>query len=105
MTDIAIRFPQTQPATLASTAGSLAAGWRLRGAAVAAAVVLGTAGSTAALRHTDHGVAVSPTTVSAAGSPTVTATLLTAAASSSAAAGFAVTSIAPVAVAALRVLA
>ncbi|MEU8244242.1 hypothetical protein AB0C07_38810 [Actinoplanes missouriensis] len=57
MTDFAIRLPQTQsPAAVAETPIR----WRMRGAAMAAAVVLGTAGSTAVIRSADHGVAVAP---------------------------------------------
>ncbi|MBB2949214.1 hypothetical protein FB565_009019 [Actinoplanes lutulentus] len=93
MTDIAIRLPQTQSSTVAVTPIS----WRLRGAAMAAAFVLGTAGSTAAVRLADHGAAVAPAvtgTGALAGGLAGTGSTTTTA--------FAATSIAPVSAQPLR---
>ncbi|WP_433824843.1 hypothetical protein ACQP2E_22145 [Actinoplanes sp. CA-015351] len=88
MTDIAIRLPQTQSS---STVAVAPISWRLRGAAMAAAFVLGTAGSTAAVRMADHGAAVAPV---------VTGGALAGAGGRSA--GFAATSVAPVSAQPLR---
>ncbi|BAL90010.1 hypothetical protein AMIS_47900 [Actinoplanes missouriensis 431] len=68
MTDFAIRLPQTQSSAVAGTPIR----WRMRGAAMAAAVVLGTAGSTAVTRSADHGVAVAPITTAVPSSPAAT---------------------------------
>ncbi|MEU4561929.1 hypothetical protein AB0F72_26390 [Actinoplanes sp. NPDC023936] len=100
MTDFAIRFPQTQSSAAVAVTPIR---WRMRGAAMAAAVVLGTAGSTAAIRSADHGVAVAPITSAVPSSPVTGVALafgLAAAAGSATAVGPA--SIAPVAAAPLR---
>lgn len=67
MTDIAFRL---QAPSTTAVAVERPPRWRLRGATMAAALVLGTAGSTATARFTDHGVAVAaitsaPTTAAA----------------------------------------
>jgi hypothetical protein len=95
MTDIAIRFPQTKSAAALESPIS----WRLRGAAMATAFVLGTAAGTATVRPTDHGVIVasSPSTPSTPTSPSP--------ATAGPASAFTVVSIAPVSAGSLRVIA